>query len=106
MSVAEKVRGDELFAARASEMRRVVIASVIGTTIEWYDFLIYATASALIFTELFFPSQDAGRRHVDFARNQSEIATFARPKHQPMGAHTDRATIAIGRPVTNPKRDQ
>jgi len=36
------------------------------------------------------PSQDAGRRHVDFARNQSEIATFARPKHQPMGAQTDR----------------
>jgi MFS family permease len=49
-------------AAQASEapspamLRRVAIASCIGTTVEWYDFFIYATASALIFNKLFFPS--------------------------------------------------
>jgi MHS family shikimate/dehydroshikimate transporter-like MFS transporter len=39
-------------------MRRVLWASVIGTTIEWYDFLIYGTAAALAFNKLFFPSFD------------------------------------------------
>ncbi|GAA4975613.1 metabolite-proton symporter [Nonomuraea thailandensis] len=37
-------------------IRQVVLASFIGTTIEWYDFFIYGTAAALIFNELFFPT--------------------------------------------------
>ena len=41
-----------------SERRRVVWSSVIGTTVEWYDFLIYGTAAALVFNKLFFPSFD------------------------------------------------
>lgn len=36
--------------------RRAAMASVIGTTIEWYDFFIYGTAAALIFPKLFFGS--------------------------------------------------
>ena len=43
---------------RASSMPQIVAASVIGTMIEWYDFLIYGTAAALIFNKLFFPSFD------------------------------------------------
>jgi len=39
-------------------LRRVVLASLIGTTIEWYDFFLYGTAAALIFNKLFFPSFD------------------------------------------------
>jgi MFS transporter, MHS family, shikimate and dehydroshikimate transport protein len=39
-------------------MRRVVAASAIGTTIEWYDFLIYSTAASLVLNKLFFPTQD------------------------------------------------
>jgi len=39
-------------------LRRVVAASLIGTTIEWYDFFLYGSASALIFNKLFFPSFD------------------------------------------------
>ncbi|MBO0679649.1 MHS family MFS transporter [Mycolicibacterium sp. S2-37] len=35
--------------------RKVITASFIGTTIEWYDFFLYGTASALIFNTLFFP---------------------------------------------------
>jgi MFS family permease len=39
-------------------VRKVVTASVIGTAIEWYDFFLYATAAALVFNELFFPSSE------------------------------------------------
>jgi MHS family shikimate/dehydroshikimate transporter-like MFS transporter len=39
--------------------RRVVLASFIGTTIEWYDFFLYGIAAALVFGELFFPQFDA-----------------------------------------------
>lgn len=39
-------------------MRTVVLASAIGTTIEWYDFLIYATAASLVLNKLFFPTHD------------------------------------------------
>jgi metabolite-proton symporter len=40
----------------ASSVRRVIVASLIGTSLEWYDFFIYGTAAALVFNELFFPS--------------------------------------------------
>jgi metabolite-proton symporter len=39
-------------------LRRVVAASMIGTTIEWYDFFLYGSAAALVFNKLFFPSYD------------------------------------------------
>jgi metabolite-proton symporter len=37
-------------------VRRVIVASLIGTSLEWYDFFIYGTAAALVFNKLFFPS--------------------------------------------------
>jgi MHS family shikimate/dehydroshikimate transporter-like MFS transporter len=43
---------------RPAQMPHIVWASVIGTMIEWYDFLIYGTAAALVFNKLFFPSFD------------------------------------------------
>jgi MHS family shikimate/dehydroshikimate transporter-like MFS transporter len=42
----------------SAELRRVVVASFIGTTIEWYDFFLYGTAAALVFNRLFFPTLD------------------------------------------------
>ncbi|MFI5614321.1 MFS transporter [Amycolatopsis sp. NPDC051903] len=41
---------------RGAQVRRVALASSIGTTIEWYDYFIYSTATALVFNKLFFPS--------------------------------------------------
>jgi MFS transporter, MHS family, shikimate and dehydroshikimate transport protein len=39
-------------------IRVVAVASMIGTTIEWYDFFLYGTAAALVFNRLFFPNFD------------------------------------------------
>jgi MFS family permease len=39
-------------------LRKAVIASTVGTAIEWYDFFLYGTAAGLIFGKLYFPNQD------------------------------------------------
>ncbi|GAA4930203.1 MFS transporter [Streptomyces coeruleoprunus] len=41
-----------------NNLRRIVAASLIGTTIEWYDFFLYGSAAALVFNQLFFPESD------------------------------------------------
>jgi metabolite-proton symporter len=41
-----------------SHLLRAVIASTIGTTIEWYDFFLYSLASGLVFAKLYFPQDD------------------------------------------------
>ena len=41
-----------------SKMNSIVFASCFGTIIEWYDFLIYATAATLVFNKAFFPTFD------------------------------------------------
>jgi MFS family permease len=41
-----------------SHLRRALIASTVGTTIEWYDFLLYGQVTALVFGKLFFPKSD------------------------------------------------
>jgi MHS family shikimate/dehydroshikimate transporter-like MFS transporter len=43
---------------KARELRRVVMASVIGATIEWYDFFLYGVAAGIVFNKLFFPGGD------------------------------------------------
>jgi MFS transporter, MHS family, shikimate and dehydroshikimate transport protein len=45
--------------SQRTSIAQVVIASFIGTTIEWYDFFLYGTAAALIFNRLFFPTFDS-----------------------------------------------
>ena len=41
-----------------AQLRRAVIASTVGTTIEWYDFLLYSVVTGLVFGKLFFPKSD------------------------------------------------
>src|SRR3954469_23700997 len=42
-----------------ANLRRVLLASDVGSALEWYDFFIYGTAAALVFGDLFFPKVDA-----------------------------------------------
>jgi MFS family permease len=42
----------------ARQLRRALLASTVGTTIEWYDFLLYGTVAALVFGRVFFPGSD------------------------------------------------
>jgi metabolite-proton symporter len=40
------------------QLRRAVVASTVGTAIEWYDFFLYSTVTGLVFAKLFFPKSD------------------------------------------------
>ena len=59
-------------------IRRVVLASFIGTTIEWYDYFIYGTAAALVFNKLFFPELDSFTGTIA-AFGTFAVGFFARP---------------------------
>src|SRR5580698_900181 len=45
-------------AEHSAQLRKAVIASTIGTAIEWYDFFLYGTAAGLVFGKLYFPNQE------------------------------------------------
>ncbi|HKT17751.1 MAG TPA: MFS transporter [Stellaceae bacterium] len=45
-------------AEHRSNLRRAIIASTVGTTIEWYDFFLYSTVTGLVFAKLYFPASD------------------------------------------------
>jgi MFS transporter, MHS family, shikimate and dehydroshikimate transport protein len=63
---------------RTSGITRIVLSSIIGTAVEWYDFLIYATASALVFNKLFFPQIDPALGTIA-AFGTYGVGYFARP---------------------------
>ena len=42
----------------SAQLRKAVIASTVGTAIEWYDFFLYGTAAGLVFGKLYFPNQE------------------------------------------------
>jgi metabolite-proton symporter len=46
-------------ADHSAQLRKAIVASTIGTAIEWYDFFLYGTAAGLVFGKLFFPNEDA-----------------------------------------------
>src|SRR3954454_7753067 len=45
-------------AEHGRQLRRAVLASTIGTAIEWYDFFLYSTVTGLVFAQLYFPRAD------------------------------------------------
>ncbi len=65
-------------ASPLSTHRRVLAASLVGTSVEFYDFYVYATAAALVFGPLFFPAEDATAQQL-FSFMSFGLAFFARP---------------------------
>lgn len=51
-------KADQALPERRSGVRRAFAASLTGTALEWYDFAVYSAAAALVFGDLFFPSED------------------------------------------------
>ena len=66
-----KPHGSNRVALKPPSASRILTASLVGTAVEFYDFYIYATAAALVFPQLFFPSESAT------AQLMSSYATFA-----------------------------
>jgi MFS family permease len=66
---ASTAAGDEQ--ARNKQVRLAAVASVVGTSIEWYDFFLYGTAAAIVFPAVFFPKSSA------YAGTLESFATYA-----------------------------
>jgi MHS family shikimate/dehydroshikimate transporter-like MFS transporter len=59
MNIATQFSAVERSGEKTARIRWIVASSVIGTAVEWYDFIIYGTMSALVFNKLFFPMSSA-----------------------------------------------
>jgi MFS family permease len=57
--------------SRNRQVRLAVLSSVVGTSIEWYDFFLYGTAAAIVFPEVFFPSSSS------YSGTLASFATYA-----------------------------
>jgi len=62
-------------ATAPSSVRKVIVASLIGTSLEWYDFFIYGTAAALVFNKIFFRVVRRG-----FGRAEVRVGVKDRPE--------------------------
>ncbi|MEV4899440.1 MFS transporter, partial [Nonomuraea sp. NPDC055795] len=60
------------------QTRRVILASLVGTSLEWYDFFLYTTAATLVFGKLFFPTLDPFNATLA-ALASNAVAFVARP---------------------------
>jgi metabolite-proton symporter len=72
--------------APVNSTRRVLFASLIGTTIEFFDFYIYATAAVLVFPRLFFPGSDPATATLQSLATFA-LAFFARPVGSALFGH-------------------
>lgn len=58
MATTDVLAGPLSESEHRTQLRKAVIASTVGTTIEWYDFLLYSIVTGLVFGKLFFPNSD------------------------------------------------
>jgi metabolite-proton symporter len=65
---------------------RILVASLVGTTIEFFDFYIYATAAVLVFPKLFFPASDPANATLESLATFA-LAFFARPLGSALFGH-------------------
>jgi MFS family permease len=78
---ADKARAAEGTDEHRRQVRKAALASIVGTTIEWYDYFLYGTAAALVFPQVFFPESS------DYAGQLESFATlFLGFAARPIGA--------------------
>jgi MHS family shikimate/dehydroshikimate transporter-like MFS transporter len=78
MDVTAEFGSQAITQQSGTSLRRIMLSSVIGTAVEWYDFMIYATATALVFNKLFFPTSAASLSTI-VAFGTYAVGFFARP---------------------------
>src|SRR5271167_2770133 len=83
-SAQDTTQGAQPPTAPINTPRQVLFASLIGTTIEFFDFYIFATAAVLVFPKLFFPSTDPASATL---ASLATIAFFARPVGSALFGH-------------------
>jgi hypothetical protein len=88
-----------------AHLRRAVIASAVGTTIEWYDFQLYNQAAALVFGKLFPSSQTAFQIKGSIVREAADAVLFARYWRQSQGAQR-RQTNHVHREPARVRREE
>ena len=71
MAQGPEESGGALAAADRRQVRLAALSSVVGTSIEWYDFFLYGTASAIVFPEVFFPNSSS------YSGTLESFATYA-----------------------------
>ena len=77
--------------AHQLQLRRAVIASTIGTAIEWYDFFLYSTVTGLVFAHLYFPRSDPFVGTLE-AFGVYAVGFVARPIGAAIFGHTETAS--------------
>ena len=82
--------------SRPDQMRRVALASAVGTTIEWYDYFIYSTAAALVFGSQFFTTLEPA------SATLASFATLARSRRRAV-RRGDRAPAVACRDERSPR---
>ncbi len=75
MSASAAARSDDV----KQKLRKVVIGAMTGTVVEWYDFIIYATAATIVFGKVFFPKSDDPLNGVISALLVYAVGFVARP---------------------------
>src|SRR5690625_7575402 len=60
------------------DMRKILIASLVGSSIEWFDYFLYGTVAALVFNQLFFVTEDPAFGTL-YAFATFALAFFIRP---------------------------
>lgn len=56
--MAVTTAGANAFGGREHDVKKVVFASLVGSTIEWYDFFLYGVVAGIVFNKLYFPADD------------------------------------------------
>jgi hypothetical protein len=79
MAVADVLSGALPESAHRSQLRRAVIASTVGTTIEWYDFLLYSVVTGLVFGNSLHGHNLKGRISQSGGTRPARALNLARP---------------------------